>query len=59
MNKKINNKGEKKYLVHSLSGNTRGSNNTQTVVNILKQTTENSTIKSLKINKNQPKKEGE
>lgn len=55
----MNNKGKNGYLTHSLSGNTSGSNNTQTVVNILKQTTVNSTIKSLKTNGNQSKKEGE
>lgn len=55
----MNNKEKKGYLTHSLSGNTTGNNNTQTVVNILNQTTGNSTIKSLKTNGNQSKKEGE
>ena len=60
--KKMNNKGNKgkqNYLTHSLTGNTSGSNNTQTVVNILNRTTVNQSKQSPKSNGNQSKKVGD
>ena len=56
----MGNKEEKKnqnYLIHSLTGNTNGNNNTQTVVRILNQTRPVS--QSVNSNQNQSKKEGE
>lgn len=58
----MSNKEEKKnknYLTHSLTGNTSGNNNTQTVVNILNQTTVSPLSQSVKSNENQSKKAGE
>ena len=53
----MGNKEEKKNLIHSLTGNTNGNNNTQTVVSILNQTRPVS--QSVNSNQNQSKKEGE
>lgn len=58
----MGNKEEKKYqnyLTHSLTGNTSGNNTTQTVVNILNQTTVRPSSQSAKPNENQSKEAGE
>ena len=58
----MGNKEEKKnqnYLTHSLTGNTSGNNNTQTVVSILNQTTVRPVSQPVNSNQNQSKKVGE
>lgn len=52
-------KRNQNYLTHSLTGNTSGNNNTQTVVDILNQTTVRPVPQSVKPIQNQPKKVGE
>lgn len=58
----MGNKEEKKnqnYLTYSLTGNTSGNNNTQTVVNILNRTTVRPVSQSVNPDQNQSKKVGE
>lgn len=58
----MGNKEEKrnqKYLTHSLTGNTTGSNNMQTMINILNQTTLKPSLQLTESNTNQSKKASE
>lgn len=47
------------YLTHSLTGNTSGSNNVQTMIDILNQTTVKPSVQSTESNTNQSKKVSE
>lgn len=47
------------HLSHSLTGNTTGSNNMQTMLDILKQTTNNTTWQSTNSKTNETEKAGE
>ncbi len=51
------NKDQSLYLIHSLMGNTSGSNNTQTLTDILNQTTVKPSNTQPNSTSNQPKKE--
>lgn len=52
-------KREQNYLTHSLTGNTSGSNNVQTMIDILNQTTVKPSVQSTESNTNQSKKVSE
>lgn len=52
-------KRDQNYLTHSLIGNTSGSNNVQTMIDILNQTTVKPSVQSTESNTNQSKKVSE
>lgn len=52
-------KRDQNYLTHSLTGNTSGSNNVQTMIDILNQTTVKPSVQSTESNTNQSKKVSE